>query len=278
MQQECRCLVCGKSSPFLFEKEFLFRYAVAVYGCENCGFVFTETPYWLEEAYADAISALDVGMVSRNLYLVEETQRIIGAGFDAKAQFLDYAGGYGLFVRMMRDKGFNFYRYDRYCRNIFAQNFDLKDLAAQPTFALVTAFEVLEHLVDPVAEVRDMLRYADSLLFSTLLVPAHIQDQPDWWYFAPETGQHIGFFSLRALEILAEQVGCHLYSNRTDLHLLTRRAIADPFVETPKSWHVRLAEKYLRWARSSAVAQPGLLPSDYALARQRIAEDARPPH
>lgn len=270
------CSVCGSTSSFLYKKEFLFKYAVAVYRCGHCGFVFTEKPYWLDEAYADAISALDVGMVSRNTYLCEKVARVIDAGFDTTARFLDYGGGYGMLVRMMRDQGFDFYRDDRYCRNIFAQNFDLKDLEARPGFELVTAFEVLEHLVDPVAEVRNMLGYADSLLFSTLLVPAHIQDMSDWWYFAPETGQHIGFFSMRALQSLAEQMGCHLHSNRADLHLLTRRNMANPFVEARLPWHVRLAQKYLRWASPCAAQRPGLLPGDYELARQRIAQGAEP--
>jgi hypothetical protein len=50
-------------------------------------------------------------------------------------------GGYGMFVRLMRDGGFDFHREDPLCDNLFAQGFDRQD---DGTFELVTAFEVFE--------------------------------------------------------------------------------------------------------------------------------------
>jgi len=35
--------------------------------------------------------------------------------------FLDYAAGYGLFVRLMRDAGYNFRWSDLYCQNLFVR-------------------------------------------------------------------------------------------------------------------------------------------------------------
>ncbi|MGH8033486.1 MAG: hypothetical protein ACREO8_14295, partial [Luteimonas sp.] len=45
-----------------------------------------------------------------------------------------------------------------------------------------------------------------------------------WWYYAPESGQHIGFFTHRSLSILAERLGLRLSSNARNLHVLA----ADP--------------------------------------------------
>ena len=78
------------------------------------------------------------------------------------ARFLDYGGGYGLFVRMMRDRGFDFYRQDIHCENILADQFDLMDLPAGSKFAMLTAIEVFEHLQDPVAELGYMLQLSDT--------------------------------------------------------------------------------------------------------------------
>ncbi len=269
-------MVCRETSAFLFKTTVLGQYPVAYFRCPHCGLLQTEKPYWLDEAYAAAISALDVGMVGRNMDLARKATQVIRQGFDPRGKFLDYAGGYGLFVRMMRDKGFDFYRQDRYCANIFAQHLDVADAGHQPFFELVTAFEVLEHLVDPIAEIEKILGCADSVLFSTLLVPKGIQRAEDWWYFVPETGQHIVFFSVPALEMLASRTGCQLFSNHSDLHLLTRRKMANPFQQKKKSIPVRVAEKYLRWAMPSDTNEHSLLWRDFEAAKQRLARSSAP--
>nr|WP_315430171.1 class I SAM-dependent methyltransferase [uncultured Albidiferax sp.] len=276
MRSKNTCLVCGEASAPLFENQILGRYPVAYFQCQSCGMVHTEHPYWLDEAYGAAISSLDVGMVGRNIFLANKAAQTIAAVFDPGARFLDYAGGYGLFVRMMRDKGFDFYRQDRYCSNIFAQHLDLKDLEPHARFELVTAFEVFEHLVDPVAEVRQLFDYADSVLFSTVLVPEGEPLQKDWWYLVPETGQHIVFFTARSLELLAQQLGCRFFSNQADLHLFTRRDMADPFTEKKKPLSVRVAEKYLRWALPTDLRGKSLLAQDFEAARQRASRRAEP--
>ena len=70
--------------------------------------------------------------------------------FDPKAKFLDYGGGYGMLVRLMRNYGFDFYYFDKYCQNLFANGFDLKDSACS-RFELLTAFELFEHFSEPVS-------------------------------------------------------------------------------------------------------------------------------
>ncbi len=50
-----------------------------------------------------------------------------------------------MFVRLMRDNGFDFYRSDRQCENLFAKGFEAS-LDVSPSYELLTAFEVFEHL------------------------------------------------------------------------------------------------------------------------------------
>ena len=84
--------------------------------------------------------------------------------FDAKARFIDYGGGYGPFVRRMRDLGYNFYWTDRYCQNLFAKGF-VADARFSRKFELLTAVEVFEHLVDPWEEIQAMARLCDNIFY-----------------------------------------------------------------------------------------------------------------
>jgi hypothetical protein len=44
--------------------------------------------------------------------------------FDANNRFIDYGGGYGLFVRLMRDAGFDYYWFDKFCDNVLSKGFE----------------------------------------------------------------------------------------------------------------------------------------------------------
>ncbi len=218
------CKVCNTTSQQLFSTTVLNKYEVVYFKCPSCDFIQTEKPYWLQEAYREAIADADVGYVTRNLLYADLVSVILNWSFDKRAAYLDYGGGYGLFVRLMRDKGFNFYRQDIYCKNIFAQHFDVQETTAPKQFELLTAFEVFEHLEFPMEEIARMMQYADAILFSTELQPTmQVHDPKDWWYFMPDSGQHIAFYSKKTLQQMATQLNCFLYSNGADLHLLSRK-------------------------------------------------------
>ncbi len=100
-----KCKICESESHKFAKASVLGKYDIDYFQCSNCGFVQTEEPYWLEEAYSDAIASSDVGLVFRNTTLSQKTDNIIFNIFNHEAKFLDYGGGYGLFVRLMRDLG-----------------------------------------------------------------------------------------------------------------------------------------------------------------------------
>ncbi|HAO10128.1 MAG TPA: glycosyl transferase group 1, partial [Planktothrix sp. UBA8407] len=164
--QNSLCKICSSLSPYFAQATVLNRYAVDYFKCSVCGFVQTEKPYWLEVAYADPIAISDVGLVARNFKFSQITQELIISCFNSKGKFLDYGCGYGLFVRLMRDFGFDFYGYDQYCQNIFYHGFEGNQ---QENYDLVTAFEVFEHFVNPLEEIEKLLKFSQNLLFSTQL-------------------------------------------------------------------------------------------------------------
>lgn len=222
------CKICSNKTINIFEAKILGRYIIKYYQCHSCKFIQTEEVYWLKEAYSEAIATLDIGLVTRNIELSEKTSTILKKYFDGDKIFLDYGGGYGLFVRIMRDKGFNFYRQDIYCENLFAKYFDIGNLNEfeKQGFELLTAFEVFEHLANPLMEIEKMFKYSSSILFSTVIQPdVKFTDPSEWWYFSPETGQHIAFYTKSSLEYIAKYFKKKFYSNGSTLHLLTDKEL-----------------------------------------------------
>jgi len=219
------CKICAHKTEFIFEGKLLKKYNIRYFRCPKCDFIQTENPFWLEEAYNSAISSLDIGLINRNLRNQLIISNIINLFFDRKNQFIDYGGGYGMFVRMMRDNGYDYYRQDIYCDNIFAQNFDVSNLKDNVKFELLTAFEVFEHLNDPINEIQNMLKYSDNIFFSTEIHNKKQLDFNNYWYFLPETGQHISFFSKESLNFLSKKFNLNYYTNGTSLHLLSKKKI-----------------------------------------------------
>lgn len=220
------CKICGSRTDIFGEATVLQRYTASYVRCAECGFIFPPTPHWLTEAYHSSITASDIGLVGRNIAFAKQTQVLISAFFSASGRFVDFGGGYGMFVRLMRDAGYAFYRQDKYCENLFAQHFEAEMTPTQGSYELLTAIEVFEHLEDPWAGIAEMRQYADSILFTTQLVPNPIPALNDWWYFGLEHGQHVSLFSLGTLQAIAERLDCNLYSDGASIHLLTPKRIS----------------------------------------------------
>jgi hypothetical protein len=75
----------------------------------------------------------------RNLFFRKRLTILLHLLFGNKAQFVDYAGGYGVFVRLMRDVGFDFQWYDKYTQNLFSAGFEWDETSKVDA---VTLFEV----------------------------------------------------------------------------------------------------------------------------------------
>lgn len=279
------CKICKANSTKIFAGKILNKYIIDYFQCNICHFIQTEHPYWFTESYSSAIASTDVGLVSRNISFQNNTAWIIKNYFDFKAKFLDYAGGYGLFVRLMRDDGFDFYRQDIYCENHFANHFDVSDNNEIINFELVTAFEVFEHLVNPIEEISKIFAFTDSVVFSTELQPHNMMNlTDDWWYFAKETGQHVSFFTTKSLEVIAKKMSCYFYSNNRNLHIFTKNELfSNPFVEwenrNKKTVFIKNLYKIVKCIenkmskKSNIIHLDSLLEKDYEFVKNKINGD-----
>ena len=265
------CKICESGVDELFRARVLNKYEVKYFKCQTCGFIQTETPFWMEEAYGEAINTSDVGLVSRNLNLSAFAENLIIKQFNPGGKFIDYGGGYGLFVRLMRDKGLDFFLYEPRCENIFARYFTSADASLEGKYELLTSFEVFEHIEDPKNEIKKMFELSDSILFSTQLQDRFAYKSADeWWYFAPETGQHIAFYTAASLEYLANYFGCNLFSDNVGMHLFTKKKLtSDPFedLKAHPGIMTRLFSKLLKGTTEKKL--PSLLEKDFQFLKSK---------
>jgi len=216
------CKICSKKSKYIFNAILLNKYDVKYYHCEVCGFLQTEEQYWVEEAYAESINISDTGYMQRNQHFSDKVSLLLVLLFNKNKKFLDYAAGYGVFVRMMRDIGFDFYWDDKYTENIFAKGFNN---SKNNKIEAITTFESFEHFINPMEEINNLLKISKNIIFSTELLPNIIPKPKDWWYYGLEHGQHVSFYSSITLNYIANKYGLFYY-NMKDLHIFSENKIS----------------------------------------------------
>lgn len=225
MTSDVTCRACGSNTEPLWQGRLL-DLTVQYFECPKCQYVQTEEPYWLEQAYSSVINRSDTGILARNLSYTRIVIATLWVMKNLDGLVVDYAGGYGILVRLLRDYGIDARWSDPYCENLVARGFEHRDEKA----ALVTAFEAFEHFVEPEAELQRMLRVAPSVLLSTYLTPTPTPRPETWWYYGREHGQHVGLFREETLRTLARRAGKHLLTDGRVHHLLTDRPI------NPRRW------------------------------------------
>lgn len=255
-----QCKICAKETEIAFKARILQSYDENFYKCRHCGFLSVDNAHWLSEAYKDAINISDTGILVRNLrlYTIVVCVAYLFFGFkqstskDEKEKILlDFGGGNGLLVRLLRDCGIEALWEDKYCENFYARGFEWKrfrdcslkesinknnantDKASQTNIqsigfpSLATSFEVFEHLPNPKEEISSMLSICKNLICSTEIIPSAIPQSSGkntWWYYGFEHGQHISFFTRESLDFIAKQNNVHFCSYK-DLHLFSEYPI-----------------------------------------------------
>jgi hypothetical protein len=198
------CRLCAHPEPALVARQrVLHKYQVAYAQCPRCDLLQTEPPYWLGESYDDSVAILDTGAIDRNLLcadLVTVLAALLKVGPGGTC--LDFGAGNGVFVRLMRDRGLDFRWADKFATNLYARGFEGN---AGAPHDLVTAFEVFEHFDDVAGELERLFRPGHRfVLASTFLHRGH---RDGWWYYVPEVGQHVAFYSRRTMAYIGERFG-----------------------------------------------------------------------
>jgi hypothetical protein len=192
------CRLCEGDLLQQFNLTMLGKYDVAFSKCKQCHSLQTQTPYWLEEAYAgNNLSNLDTGAAQRNIHNLAACYSI--SRLFKIHNVIDMGGGDGLLCRMLRDYNINCFVKDKYATPTYAQGFTEQNFS---TPDMVIGFELLEHFANPKTDLEELFGlHAKVMLLSTAL---YTDQKGDWWYLVPESGQHVFFYSKQALEMIAK--------------------------------------------------------------------------
>lgn len=219
-----KCQICGEESKNIFKGTILNKYKANYCQCSRCGFIFIESPSWIEEAYNSPITVFDTGIINRNVTMAQNVLMLLKSfyGGGREASCLDFGGGYGIFTRLMRDLGYNFEWYDKYSNCLLARGFEGD---THKKYDCLTAFEVFEHLTEPDKDISSMMETADTIIFSTELYDKEMnyRQLDEWWYYLPEAGQHVSFYSQLTLEMIARKYNVNYYIINNGLHVFSKQ-------------------------------------------------------
>jgi SAM-dependent methyltransferase len=229
------CPVCGGACSLLdvvdFNKsceeargKFLGLAGIPVYYalCSNCAFCFApELTTWQlskfeEKIYNDEYVLVDPDYVEARPRANATNLISMFGDRGQTVRHLDYGGGDGLLVKLLRDSNWQSTSYDPFVN----KNVGVEQIGK---FDLITAFEVFEH----VPNVQELMSNLCSLLipgglvmFSTLLSDGNIHSHQkiNWWYASPRNG-HISLFSKKSLATLAKKSGFNFVSFSVGFHV-----------------------------------------------------------
>jgi hypothetical protein len=197
---------------------------IAYRRCANCGFLFTDAfdnwseAQFIEHIYNDGYLAVDPEYeLSRPHYNADMVDRLWGQD-KAQLRVLDYGGGNGVLCETLRAAGYP-----------VAVSYDslVPQYARRPAgkFNLVTCFETIEHMPDPLAGIASILESLDEpglVMLSTTVLPIGFDKIGlDWHYVGPRNG-HISIFSRKALTLAWQHYGYQLVSFNDFIHFAYR--------------------------------------------------------
>jgi 2-polyprenyl-6-hydroxyphenyl methylase/3-demethylubiquinone-9 3-methyltransferase len=194
--------------------------------CANCGFLFTECfDDWADHdfkqfIYNDDYIKLDPDYVDRRPRLNANMLCTQFQADRAVLRMLDYGSGNGLLSRCLREAGFTTVE----SFDPFTPTFSHRPVGR---FDVVTCFETMEHLTDPLAKIDDMVGLLSEIgvvIFSTLVQPADFESIGlSWWYVGPRNG-HVSLFTREALAIAWRRHGFTVVSFNENTHLAFRNS------------------------------------------------------
>ncbi len=195
--------------------------------CTDCGFVLAPEMWgWSHEdfhryVYNDDYGVVDPGYLDsrprENAQLLDNLFPAAREGVD----HLDYGSGAGVLSGLLSERGWRSAGYDPF----------IHGQTQRPTrrFALISAFEVFEHVPSVEALMEDLKALAEEeavILFSTLVSDNNIaaEGRLTWWYASPRNG-HISLYTARSLKRLANAAGWGFASFSEGTHCFVTRKI-----------------------------------------------------
>ena len=231
------CKICGNAAPLFSVVDFsksceehhgkrLPLVGIPVYyrRCGTCGFLFTDAfdDWSVDEfrahIYNDDYPSVDPDyLTKRPKWNADQVTNFWGE-IRTTVRVLDFGGGNDALCSALRANGFS-----------TAISYDpiVPEFSRRPAgkFDLVTCFETIEHMPDPMAGIASILEFADDpglILYSTVALPADTDvGGAGWWYVAPRNG-HVSIFTPQALAAAWGHHGYKTVSQNQNIHFAFR--------------------------------------------------------
>jgi Methyltransferase domain len=107
---------------------------------------------------------------------------------------------------LLRDRGLDARTIDEHATPTYARSFEG---ALTDGYDLITAFEVFEHFPNPSESVAHLFQVQPRIIIASTEI--YSGQDSNWWYLGPQHGQHVFFYSSKALHWLAAQHGYSYY-------------------------------------------------------------------
>jgi SAM-dependent methyltransferase len=244
------CRLCKGQTNHVWRRPVLRKYDVDYFECGRCGSLQTEAPYWLDEAYGSGGTGADTGACQRSIDTALTMSKVLELlDFPRAGKCLDYGAGTGLYARMMRDRGWDYFSHDRYMLPFYMDEF-VSDIRDGP-WDLISSFEVFEHLPNPAESLSEILQSARHyVFFSTELWQ---RQGFNWHYLAPTSGHHVFFYTDAALHMTARTFGLE-YHNFGFIKCFTHPSSRERVSRlNDSSLHQKIMESFLMHERNPYV-------------------------
>jgi SAM-dependent methyltransferase len=192
------CRICKSSSSLFFQDQRAF------YKCAECSLIFTEEfpdQEVEEKHYKDQWTTTDPGFWKSQ---VDVLLQLIN-NYRTPRHILDFGSGSGEMTHEFRQRGYDVTPLEPMTHGY------LKDQQYTVKFDVVIAVEVIEHLLEPWEEIREIEKVLapDGIVVFTSLLTNPFIDRPDakdqfknWWYKDDPT--HVSFFCNQVLSKMAD--------------------------------------------------------------------------
>ena len=194
------CKICGEETQIINDRKFKQNY----YFCRVCLFISLEeaktpSPEEEKEDYLTHDNSFKCqGYVNMHKEFIEKA---VAPFISPPADVLDFGCGHGpVLAHLLKENGFQVDAYDIY--------FAPEKVFENKSYDLITSTEVVEHLKDPLRELKLLKKLLKPGGFLAVMTLFHPDDEKEFleWYYKREIS-HIAFYTPKTMRKIADILG-----------------------------------------------------------------------
>jgi len=227
------CKLCQNADPDLFALKYVLP-TCEIVSCLSCGFTFVPAKWRKNITYTTYKNSKTAQQIRKGNNWVKIQRHKLRLKFIKKyissGKLLDVGCGWGHFLLAAQEEGFSVtgveldeqaWLYSVQDLNLPVQRKDFFTFSDKDNFDLITMWDVLEHIDDPVSFLKNAARLQKDGTYLVLQVP-QIDSfvsrlmKKHWKMLGLD---HVNYFSPQTIKILLNQCGYEMLEHKTSLEL-----------------------------------------------------------